>query len=123
VAEMADHVAVMYASRIVEYADTEALFHRPQHPYTFGLFQSLPEMHEEGDARLAEIRGTVPNPLHFPSGCKFRARCWKAQARCAEIEPDLVDVGGGHLLACHFPVTEEERAHPEVLAPGDGGGK
>ncbi len=108
VAEMSDHVAVMYASKVVEYSTTEKLFARPRHPYTFGLFQSLPEMHADGDERLREIPGTVPNPLNFPSGCKFRDRCFKAHERCAEEEPPLVDVGQGHLLACHAPVTDEE---------------
>jgi len=108
VAEMSDHVAVMYASKIVEYSSTENLFARPRHPYTFGLFQSLPEMHGEHAERLREIPGSVPNPLDFPSGCKFRERCFKATARCAEEEPALVDVGGGHLLACHEPITDAE---------------
>jgi len=110
VAETSDHVAVMYASKIVEYASTEALFARPLHPYTFGLFQSLPEMHASGDRRLREIPGTVPSPLHFPSGCKFRERCFKALPRCAQEEPVLVEVEPGHTLACHAPVTDAERA-------------
>jgi oligopeptide/dipeptide ABC transporter ATP-binding protein len=108
VAELSNHVAVMYASKIVEYATTESLFARPRHPYTFGLFQSLPEMHAEHDERLREIPGSVPNPLDFPSGCKFRERCFKAMSRCAEEEPVLVDQGNGHLLACHAPITDEE---------------
>ncbi len=117
VAEMSDHVAVMYASKVVEYATTESLFERPRHPYTFGLFQSLPEMHAAHDERLREIPGTVPNPLEFPSGCKFRERCFKASDRCAAEEPPLEDVGGGHLLACHHPVTDEELAR--VSSAGD----
>jgi peptide/nickel transport system ATP-binding protein/oligopeptide transport system ATP-binding protein len=113
VAEMSNHVAVMYASKIVEYADTVTLFGKPRHPYTFGLFQSLPEMHVEGKARLMEIPGAVPNPLDFPSGCKFRTRCFKAQPKCAEDEPTLVDHGDGHAVgrhtvACHFPMSDEE---------------
>ena len=110
VAETSDHVAVMYASKLVEYADTRTLFGKPLHPYTFGLFQSLPEMHAEGDERLQEIPGTVPNPLNFPSGCKFRDRCFKATERCATEEPTLVEVEPGHRLACHEPVTDAERA-------------
>jgi len=108
VAEMSDHVAVMYASRIVEYSDTVTLFKRPRHPYTYGLFQSLPEMHVEGHERLQEIPGVVPNPLNFPSGCKFRDRCFKAQAKCREVEPVLQEVTPGHTMACHFPITDEE---------------
>jgi oligopeptide/dipeptide ABC transporter ATP-binding protein len=106
VAETSDHVAVMYAGRIVEYAATDELFARPLHPYTWGLFQSLPEMHAAGDRRLREIPGTVPNPLAIPSGCPFRTRCMNAIARCAEEEPALLphDAGPGHLLACHVPM-------------------
>jgi peptide/nickel transport system ATP-binding protein len=109
VAEMSNHVAVMYASKIVEYADTTTLFTSPRHPYTFGLFQSLPEMHTEEQTRLREIPGTVPNPLHFPTGCKFRTRCFKADKKCEDVEPPLVDPGDGHLLACHHPITAAER--------------
>jgi len=110
VAEMSDHVAVMYASKIVEYADTKTLFESPRHPYTFGLFQSLPELHRGADRRLKEIPGTVPNPLDFPSGCKFRTRCVKAAERCALEEPVLVAPEGGHPVACHFPMTDDELA-------------
>ncbi len=110
VAELSDHVAVMYASKVVEYADVKTLFGVPRHPYTYGLFQSLPEMHGEGDDRLREIPGTVPNPLHFPSGCKFRTRCFKVSAECESNEPELIDTGEGHLLACHHPMTDAELA-------------
>jgi len=104
VAETAEHVAVMYAGRIVEYATTAALFAAPRHPYTFGLLQSLPEMHEPGAERLHEIAGTVPSPLQWPSGCRFRTRCFKAQPDCAAIDPQLVAEGPDRLLACLHPV-------------------
>jgi peptide/nickel transport system ATP-binding protein/oligopeptide transport system ATP-binding protein len=107
VAETSNHVAVMYGGRIVEYAPTDELFARPQHPYTWGLFQSLPEMHTEGDERLREIEGTVPNPLELPSGCPFRTRCMNAQGICADDEPHLQVSGADHLLACHYPVRTE----------------
>ncbi|MED5330982.1 MAG: ABC transporter ATP-binding protein [Planctomycetota bacterium] len=117
VAEMCDRVAVMYASKIVEEADTETLFSTPRHPYTFGLFQSLPEMHGGGDARLREIPGTVPNPLQFPSGCRFRTRCFKAAERCADSEPPLE--GEAHRISCFDEVTKKER----VSAPSTISGK
>ena len=113
VAETADHVAVMYAGRIVEYASTADLFAAPRHPYTFGLLQSLPEMHEPGQERLHEIAGTVPSPLQWPSGCRFRTRCFNAQAKCAEVDPQLVPGGPGRLLACHYPVQ-----HPQPASAG-----
>ena len=109
VAEMSDHVAVMYAGKVVEYADTATLYQRPHHPYTFGLFQSLPEMHDQQNERLNEIPGAVPNPLEFPTGCKFHPRCFKATALCREHEPDLKQFASGHDLACHHPVTDDER--------------
>ena len=110
VAEMSDHVAVMYAGKVVEYSDVRTLFAEPRHPYTFGLFQSLPEMHTEGEPRLREIPGTVPNPLRFPKGCKFHTRCTKASELCSQVEPELVETGPGHSLACHHPMTDAELA-------------
>jgi len=100
VAQTCDRVAVMYAGKIVEQASTENLFARPRHPYTQGLFQSLPSLVEKKE-RLAVIPGTVPSPLDFPSGCRFRTRCPMAQEVCAQ-EPELREVAGGHLSACHF---------------------
>jgi len=94
VAEMADEVAVMYASKIVEHADAKTLFASPKHPYTKGLFRSMPRL--GGDmVRLDVIPGTVPNPLHFPKGCKFHPRCPEARAGvCDGIEPHLETVPG-----------------------------
>ena len=100
VAETCDHVAVMYAGKIVEYAPVVALFERPLHPYTHGLFRSLPTLNEKR-ARLAAIPGTVPSPLDFPSGCRFRTRCAMAQEICKQ-EPPLREVVAGHSAACHF---------------------
>jgi oligopeptide/dipeptide ABC transporter ATP-binding protein len=82
VAENADVVNVMYASRIVESATVEDLFDHPQHPYTEGLFRSVPRLggHKE---RLDTIPGTVPNPARFPSGCKFHPRCPRTRALAA----------------------------------------
>src|ERR1700736_3468184 len=75
VAEMADDVAVMYASKVVEYAPVAELFANPLHPYTAGLFKSRPEPGKPKHERLSTIKGMVPSPLHFPSGCKFHPRC------------------------------------------------
>ena len=109
VAETADHVAVMYAGKVVEYATVEDLFGRPRHPYTIGLFRSLPELSRPGE-RLPTIPGTVPSALRFPSGCRYRTRCPLADRRCAEEEPRLEAVpdSPGHVAACHF--LEEARA-------------
>jgi peptide/nickel transport system ATP-binding protein/oligopeptide transport system ATP-binding protein len=107
VAEVSDHVVVMYAGKVVEYADVVTLFELPAHPYTIGLFQSLPKLGERRD-RLDTIPGIVPSPLDFPSGCRFRTRCKYATRRCGTREPELVRCGEGHTVACHY--YEEVRA-------------
>ena len=98
VAETADHVAVMYAGKVVEYCDVRAAFRRPLHPYTAGLYASLPKLGVTQD-RLRVIPGTVPNPARFPAGCRFHPRCPVAQNRCLN-EPDLVAVEHDHLSRC-----------------------
>ncbi|HET8678160.1 MAG TPA: ABC transporter ATP-binding protein [Blastocatellia bacterium] len=100
VAETCDQVAVMYAGKIVECAPVSDLFERPKHPYTHGLFRSLPTLGERKDV-LAVIPGSVPSPLDFPSGCRFRTRCSLAQEVCKE-EPPLREVMPAHFAACHF---------------------
>src|SRR5215207_7932248 len=89
VAENADVVNVMYASRVVETAKVEELFDKPQHPYTEGLFKSVPRLggHKE---RLETIPGTVPNPARFPTGCKFHPRCPRTRAAAEAAGPQDV---------------------------------
>jgi peptide/nickel transport system ATP-binding protein/oligopeptide transport system ATP-binding protein len=125
VAENADVVGVMYASRVVEFATVEDLFDHPQHPYTEGLFRSIPRLATK-TRRLETIPGTVPNPARFPSGCKFHTRCpktrsaaasspieqvltertgdetFKAMRICVKEEPALRDVRNGQWAACHL---------------------
>lgn len=100
VAENADHVVVMYAGKVVESAPVQELFENPKHPYTVGLFRSLPRLEQESE-RLEVIEGNVPNPLQFPSGCKFRPRCPHASETCAATEPDLDQIDQQHQVACH----------------------
>jgi peptide/nickel transport system ATP-binding protein len=102
VAEMADHVAVMYASKIAEHADVNELFANPRHPYTLGLFKSKPKVGLAKGRPLTPIPGVVPNPLAFPPGCKFHPRCPYAEARCKTEEPALREIAPGHTAACHF---------------------
>jgi oligopeptide/dipeptide ABC transporter ATP-binding protein len=102
VAEMADQVAVMYASKVVEYASAEELFAHPLHPYTHGLFKSRPEVGKSKTERLYAIKGMVPSPLRFPKGCKFHPRCPYQQVRCATEEPELREIRPGHWVRCHF---------------------
>jgi oligopeptide/dipeptide ABC transporter ATP-binding protein len=103
VAERADDVAVMYASRIAEQAAAKELFERPLHPYTQGLLRSLPRLGFEGK-RLPVIPGIVPDPLHFPSGCKFHPRCpiGHDDRRCQTIEPQLRRAEAGRCVACWY---------------------
>ncbi|HIC21876.1 MAG TPA: ABC transporter ATP-binding protein, partial [Planctomycetes bacterium] len=100
VAENADHVVVMYAGKVVERAPVDELFGSPKHPYTLGLFRSLPRLDNKRD-RLEVIEGNVPNPLDFPSGCKFRPRCRHATEECARTEPQLQEIDDEHQVACH----------------------
>jgi oligopeptide/dipeptide ABC transporter ATP-binding protein len=100
VAELADDVAVMYASKVVEYAPVKELFAHPLHPYTLGLFKSRPSLATKKSDKLNVIPGTVPNPLRFPAGCKFHPRCPKAVERCATVEPALRELRPGHWVAC-----------------------
>ena len=105
VAEFADHVAVMYASKIVEYAAAKELYGNPIHPYTKGLFRSRPSTVSDRKEPLKVIPGTVPNPLHFPPGCKFHPRCDLAVSSgkletCRVKEPELREVVPNHWVAC-----------------------
>jgi len=106
VAEQADDVAIMYAGKIVERSNTREIFTKPFHPYTVGLLNSLPRTGGAKRHRLDAIPGVVPNPLHLPSGCRFRDRCPKAADLCAQTEPELVEKEPGHTVACHFPHSE-----------------
>jgi peptide/nickel transport system ATP-binding protein len=108
VAEVCDRVVVMYAGQVVETGTVEDIFVRPAHPYTRGLLGSLPSVGGAG-GRLASIGGTVPSPLHWPDGCRFRARCSAAGAGC-EAPQDLVELGadagvGGRAARCWKAAT------------------
>ncbi len=102
IAEVADHVAVMYASKVVEEAPVELLFAKPLHPYTHGLFRSRPQPGKSRRQPLLTIPGTVPSPLQFPPGCKFHPRCPYRQKQCEDCEPELRQMAPGHLVRCHF---------------------
>jgi len=102
VAQMASWIAVMYAGRIVEYAETVELFKRPRHPYTLGLMASIPKMNEPPppDRMLRAIPGVVPSLLDLPPGCAFQDRCEFVIEKCRRTVPALAEAGGGHLLRC-----------------------
>ncbi len=103
VAETTKRVVVMYAGKIVEEAETKALFGNPQHPYTMGLLQSIPVLGDKirrGKVRLNEIPGVVPSLYELPSGCKFSTRCPSVMEVCKEKEPQLKEIEKGHLSSC-----------------------
>ncbi len=100
VAETADDVVVMYASKIAEHAPGRELYDRPLHPYTQGLMRARPSLETPKNDPLRVIPGTVPNPLAFPPGCKFHPRCPLAVDRCRTVEPVLRELRPGHRVAC-----------------------
>jgi len=98
VAEVADEVAVMYMGKVVEYGPVRTVFRRRAHPYTQGLFRSLPDP-DGGKRRLEPIPGMVPDPGRLPPGCSFADRCPQRMPRCGE-EPPVVKLSGGHTVRC-----------------------
>ncbi len=100
VAETAHNVAVMYAGKIVEYTNAKELFANPLHPYTIGLFESLPSVHDP-KRPLKPIPGTVPDPHQFPTGCPFHPRCFMKKDICERMAPNLeMKTKDGHFAAC-----------------------
>lgn len=108
VAGVTDHVAVMYAGKIVEYAPTDELFARPSHPYTQGLLRSVPDPYQDVEA-LYQIPGLPPDLTRIPPGCPFTPRCPHAMDKCHE-EPALVTVGPAHTSACWLNIQEKNHA-------------
>ncbi|MCE9590374.1 MAG: ABC transporter ATP-binding protein [Planctomycetes bacterium] len=117
VAENADVVAVMYAGRVVEYGSVLDVFHNPLHPYTKGLFASMPVL-GRARTRLDTIPGNVPNPVDFPSGCPFHPRCaaMLGDTQCSGAEPPLLEVADKHWVACwHAPGFDKgKRMQPDL---------
>lgn len=101
IAEMAQHVAVMYAGRIVEYASAETLFLTPKHPYTIGLMESIPVLGKKNKSkRLSTIAGVVPSLFDLPEGCLFSDRCPDVFSDCRKTSPRQYDAGKNHTVRC-----------------------
>ncbi len=98
VAEMAENVLVMYAGKVVEYADVRTIFKEPKHPYTIGLMESIPRLDQPRE-KLYVIEGTVPNPFDMPKGCRFHPRCPEAKDICVNREPELIS-SNNHQVSC-----------------------
>ena len=105
VAEICDKVAIMYAGRVVEYADKRALYSNPVHPYTIGLFNSVPDLEDDRES-LAVIPGLMPDPMELPTGCTFHPRCTAAVEACSREKPQMVELEPGHFVAC--PVRAQQ---------------
>ena len=99
VAEVCDKVAIMYAGNVVEYTNKENLYRTPKHPYTVGLFNSIPNP-EVDEARLKPIEGLMPDPTNLPSGCPFHPRCPKATEKCSRVVPGNYEAQPGHFVKC-----------------------
>lgn len=118
---ISDRVAVMYLGKVVELASNKDLYADPKHPYTIALMSAVPEPDPvlmRGDIRKKRIvlEGDIPSPVNPPSGCRFHTRCWEMMDICKTEEPPLVDVGGGHYVACHLHSAAGETALNTVSA-------
>lgn len=120
---VSDRIAVMYLGKLVELADRSDLYRKPMHPYTVALMSAVPVPDPARRTKRERIllTGDVPSPISPPPACRFHTRCWKAQDVCRVVEPPLIQLDTGHVVACHFPenATEEQKAK---AAAGQGAG-
>ena len=101
VAKSCQSVAVVYAGEIVEYGTAEHIFEHTAHPYTIGLFNSLPQL-DSTESRLRPIKGLMPDPTNLPTGCTFNERCPDATDECRAVHPDSREISPGHFVKCHL---------------------
>jgi len=104
VKNVSDRVAVMYLGRLCEIAPADILYEAPAHHYTAALLASAVEPDPEAPRASLPLVGEPPSPINPPSGCRFRTRCPRAEARCAEEVPEMREIAAGHQVACHFPI-------------------
>ncbi len=101
VAEVSDKVGVMYAGRIIELGSLKQIFQNPKHPYTNGLFGSIPNIIERESTRLNPIKGLMPDAMELPEGCAFHPRCPDVMEKCSQAEPDNIEIENGHFVQCY----------------------
>lgn len=108
VKHISDRIGVMYLGKLVELADEEELFRNPQHPYTEALLSAIPIPNPELQRERERIvlKGDVPSPVNPPTGCRFHTRCPIAEDICRQVEPEFVDIGDEHFVACHLAPRE-----------------
>ncbi len=120
---MADTIGVMYLGKLVELGPAAQIYEHPAHPYTKGLLEAVPvpdvniKVHTVGETA---VRGELPSAVDPPSGCRFRTRCPRAEALCAEVEPAYSQFGGGHVAACHFPLETPVTLTTAAAPAGNG---
>jgi peptide/nickel transport system ATP-binding protein len=120
VAELSDDILVMYGGRCVEYGPVEDVFHRPEHPYTWGLLGSMPRLDRPPSERLMPIKGTPPSLINLPSGCAFHPRCAfeeQTGGKGTTERPELRETSPGHSVACHLSVERRRRIWTDEIAP------
>jgi peptide/nickel transport system ATP-binding protein len=104
---ISDRVGVMYLGKLVELSEVEELYRHPRHPYSVALLSAVPDADPRIRKKRLVLKGDVPSPAAPPSGCRFHTRCWLREQlgnpeNCSTIDPDFRDIGGGHLVACHW---------------------
>jgi peptide/nickel transport system ATP-binding protein len=120
VAELSDEILVMYGGRCVEYGSAEDVFHRPEHPYTWGLLTSMPRLDRPPAERLIPIKGTPPSLINLPQGCAFSPRCAYAEltdGMSTAERPELRETAPGHLVACHMAASRCRQIWTDEIAP------
>ncbi|HHW03361.1 MAG TPA: ABC transporter ATP-binding protein [Thermoanaerobacterales bacterium] len=122
VANMADRVLVFYAGKIVESGNVDDIFYNPQHPYTWGLLNSVPGLHSHKKGKLISIEGTPPDLFSPPDGCGFAARCVYAMKVCKSIYPEMIDLGGGHQCACWLLHEKAQKIRQSLQSGGKSDG-
>src|SRR6056297_3313646 len=107
VSEMVDRVIVLYCGQVLEAGKINEIIYNPSHPYTKGLLNSIPRLHDQ-KKRLLQIQGMVPNMFELPAGCNFAPRCKYCQDKCLQEEPQIREIDEGHRVSCHYPLRGEE---------------
>ncbi|MEZ6186483.1 MAG: dipeptide ABC transporter ATP-binding protein [Planctomycetota bacterium] len=123
VEHISTRVAVMYLGHVAEMATSESLYANPLHPYTRALLSAVPVPDPSRAQERIILDGDPPTPINPPSGCVFHPRCWLAEPRCKSEVPELRDVGGGHVVACHLVDAQKQALMKDGVVVPVGSGK